>query len=435
MSALVEKVRRFAEAQDLLDEHRMLVGISGGADSLSLADILLRLGHSVSAMHINFRLRGEASDADEEFVRLWCGSRGIPLVVRSFDTAIVAEERRLSIQEAARDLRYEAFAAEAEAAGVRTVAVGHHRDDQVETVLLNLFRGAGPEGLAGMPVQRMLTESVRVIRPLLCLMRTEVEAYAGERGLEWREDASNLKSFYRRGALRAEIIPLIEKHFGAGVRENIARSADLMREYVDRSLAPDIATAIEEAATAEGMGGRLHLDVLHRLNPVVRGRVVLEALRRWIPGAHASFQSVREVERLLEAQPGRHLQYAGGEVWRERDCLLFTPSENHGSGVETRFEIGDSVPVREGIVTAGRLEAVPEDLDAGSDVAFVDAAQLEMPLIVRRWRAGDRFSPLGMDHTKKLSDFLTDERVSPHEKAETNVVESGGRIVWVVGRR
>ncbi|MEX1054886.1 MAG: tRNA lysidine(34) synthetase TilS, partial [Rhodothermales bacterium] len=257
MSALVEKVRSFAEAQDLLDEHRMLVGISGGADSLSLADILLRLGHSVSAMHINFRLRGEASDADEEFVRLWCGSRGIPLVVRSFDTAIVAEERRLSIQEAARDLRYEAFAAEAEAAGVRTVAVGHHRDDQVETVLLNLFRGAGPEGLAGMPVQRMLTESVRVIRPLLCLTRTEVEAYAGERGLEWREDASNLKSVYRRGALRAEIIPLIEKHFGTGVRENIARSADLMREYVDRSLAPDIATAIEEAATAEGMGGRL----------------------------------------------------------------------------------------------------------------------------------------------------------------------------------
>ena len=435
MSALVEKVRSFAETHDLIGDHRMLAGVSGGADSIVLADILLQLGHSLSAIHINFRLRGKASDADEEFVRSWCSERSIPLTIKSFDTAAAAEERRQSVQETARDLRYAAFAAEAEAAGIRTVAVGHHRDDQVETVLLNLFRGAGPEGLAGMPVQRMLGEKVRVVRPLLCLMRSEVEAYARERGLDWCEDATNLKSVYRRGALRSEVLPLIEAHFGEGVRENIARSADLMRAYVDRSLTPDIEAGFEEAAVDEGGHGRLRLDVLRRLSPVLRGRIVLEALRRWTQGAEGSFQSVHEVERLLEAQPGRRLEHPGGEVWREREYLLFAAHRDDAAEAPIPLHIGNAALFGGNMVTAERLEAVPKVLDEGADVAFLDEARLEMPLFVRRWRAGDRFSPFGMDHTKKLSDFLTDEGVSPYEKADTRVVESGGRIAWVVGHR
>jgi tRNA(Ile)-lysidine synthase len=162
---------------------------------------------------------------------------------------------------------------------------------------------------------------------------------------------------------------------------------------------------------------------------------VLEALRRWIPGAGASFQSVREVERLLEAQPGRRVEYDGAEIWREREFLLFTPDRENTSEETIRLEFGDAVRIGEAILEAERLDTVPEVLDEGRDAALVDASMLEMPLTVRRWRAGDRFSPLGMGHTKKISDFLTDERVSPHGKAETNVVESAGRIVWVVGYR
>lgn len=458
----LDTVRSFIGDEELIERGgSVLVGLSGGVDSVVLTDMLHRLGFEVSALHVNYRLRGQASDEDERFVRSFCVRLGLDLQVRSYDTSSVAGERQTSVQETARDLRYHAFEEAAREAGISKVAVGHHRDDQAETVLLHLFRGSGPEGLAGMPVQRALHtgSDVTLVRPLLCLRRSNVEEYAIERGLDWREDESNAKSAYRRGAIRSQIVPLIEKHFGAGASENIVRSAELMRAYVENGLAQDIREAFAVASRigaaaehAPDILGSLDVSALRTLDPVLRGRVVLEAIRRWLPALGATRTSVAEIEALLDAQPGRRLVHPTGVVWRERERLLFKAAANaeEETGVDAERVRGSVPPIDESAVLTNARPATtrfgtveltmnvsppPQFARAARHDEYVDADRLAAPLVVRPWRAGDRFVPLGMQHTKKISDFLTDEKVPSHQRDDVLVVQSGDEIVWVVGRR
>ena len=437
----IESVRAFISLHELLSkDDRVLVGLSGGVDSVVLTDILLGLGYAVSALHINFRLRGRASDGDEEFVRAWCKRKEVSLRIHGVDTLRVAEEREESVQQTARFLRYDALARIALEEEFPAAAVGHHRDDQAETVLINLFRGTGPEGLAGIPVSRRLHghAAVRLIRPLLCLRRAEIESYALASDLEWRVDASNRTTTYRRGALRTCILPVISEYFGSSATENIARSADLVRAYVESGLERTIHEAFDRAVSEHADGHALDLHALRSMDEVTRGRVILEGIRRWLPGLGGTTSTTAEVERLLDADPGKRLLHPTGEVWRERNRLLFL------SAKKLESDLGGAAILQPGILTETPLGAVslqldvdlPERLDSGfPNVEYVDADRLNVPIIVRRWQPGDRFIPLGMEHSKKISDFLTDDKVSPHLKSEVRVVQAGEEIVWVVGRR
>lgn len=442
MSAALESVRALIADEGLVDpDAAVLVGLSGGVDSVVLVDMLHRLGYDVAALHVNYRLRGTESEDDERFVRRFCSSIGIPLSVETFDTPAVARDRKTSVQETARKLRYEAFEKAASAASISAVAVGHHRDDQAETVLLHLFRGTGPEGLAGMPVKRRIRRGADVwlVRPLLQLRRSELEAYAEERGLSWREDPSNLKAAYRRGALRAYVLPLIENHFGDAVTENIARSADLMRAYVESGLDAEIREAFSEASSSEehfDAVGQLDVEVLQSFDPVMRRRIILEAIRRWLPALGANSATVSEIEKLLEAQPGRRLAHPTGTVWRERSRLLFTVQSQHPTAEAAALQAREPAETPLGTIEISMDVDRPEDVAAtSSTVEYVDADRLTPPLIVRRWWPGDRFIPLGMSHAKKISDFLTDEKVPPHRKEPVLVLQAGEEIVWVIGYR
>lgn len=437
----VEKVRDYIERHALLgDDRRVLVGLSGGVDSVVLADILLHLDCDVTASHLNYRLRGGASDGDESFVRAWCAHRKVPLHVRRFDTRHVAGARGESVQETARLLRYEAFAGIAAEADIPAAAVGHHRDDQVETVLLNLFRGSGPEGLAGMQASRRLRPDapVTLIRPLLCLYRRDITAYARETGLEWREDATNTAVVYKRGALRSRILPELGEYFGPAVTANIARSADLMRAYVESGLAADLRDAFEAAASVSVDGFALDLDTLRSMDEVTRGRVILEGIRRWLPGLGGTRSTVAEIDRLIRSQPGKRLEHPTGEVWRERGRLLFAPGQSEDAELDDSAILKADTPVETPLGSVVLLSDVdlPDHLDTGSSNAeYVDADRLRAPLIIRRWRPGDRFVPLGMRDEKKISDFLTDEGVPPHRKQRVQVVQADDTIVWVIGYR
>ncbi|MEX0820917.1 MAG: tRNA lysidine(34) synthetase TilS [Rhodothermales bacterium] len=442
MDSLLERVDAFIRRHALLDSGEpVVVGISGGADSIVLAAMLLDLGHPLLAVHVNFGLRGAASAADEAFVRQWCRERNIDLVVRSVDTLEEADASGASVQEAARHLRYAAFRAVALDGGVRKVAVGHHRDDQAETVLLHLFRGTGPEGLAGMPVRRPIHSSgeceVVVVRPMLCLRRAEIESYAQGKGFAWRDDETNTQPKYRRGALRGEILPLLEKHFGASVVENVARSGDLVRDYLEASLKADLEAAFGSALRSdEEGGGSADLAAIRNLPDVLRHRVFIEALRRWLPGVEANARAAQEIDELVDAQPGGRVEYGMGVVWRERDRLYFSPAGKEIRLAAESLDAGASVRLPHGILRAQRLPHPPEVPAEGAPLdVYLDARSIRFPLTVRPWTTGDRFVPLGMRGTKKVSDFLTDERVRPHRKAGVHVVESDGRIVWVVALR
>lgn len=435
MDSFERRIDTFIRRRGLLETGEpAAVGLSGGVDSIVLTSALVALGVPVYAVHVNYRLRGEASDADEAFVRAWCAERDVDLTVHAFEGAWPSEA---SVQQAARDIRYAVFEEAARRMSCNKVAVGHHRDDQAETVLLNLFRGAGPEGLAGMPARRKIApgSSVEVVRPLLSVRRRDIAAYARAQGLAWREDASNVLSRYRRAALRGQILPLVEQHFGEAVVENIARSGSLVRDYVDETLRDAL-----EAAFDAALGDRaVDEAALRALPPVLRRRVFIEALRRWAPGFEADARAAERLEALWAMQPGKQLAFGHMVVWRERGRIVFAPGEsgNADASDASRWLAGEGVlEIPGGYLHAERCEALPDDLSAGApDEAYLDARTARFPLRVRPWAAGDRFAPLGMSQGKKVSDFLTDERVPPHRKRAVQVVESEGRIVWVLPLR
>ncbi len=260
--------------------------------------------------------------------------------------------------------------------------------------------------------------------------------------LVWRDDLTNTNPAYRRGALRSEVLPAVERHFGTSVVGRVARSAELVHAYLNASLEPELRTAFEAAAEAAADGGALRLDELNRMPPIIRSRIFIESLRRWLPEVDASSTTAEAIDSLRDSQVGRKLEYGGNEIWRERNRLLFIPSASAGERVAERREttkpLGPASEARmdRGTIRAETLRRPPGHLTAASpNEAYLDARAVRFPLHVRPWKSGDRFSPLGMAHTKKLSDFLTDDRVPPHRKRDVYVVLSDEEIVWVVGHR
>ena len=427
--ALLTRFEAFVAEHDLIARDRpIVVGVSGGVDSVTLLHLLTASGFQSVAVHVNYGLRGAASEADEALVRDLCAAWEVPLRV---ERVRLAEG---NVQAEARAARYAAFGRTAEEAGAQTVATAHHRGDQAETLLLNLFRGAGPAGLAGMPLRRPLApgSSVEVVRPLLFAPRAEIAAYAATHALRWREDASNHEGDYRRTTLRETIIPALEAAFGDGVRDRLADTADRFRAYLDSGAALASDAALDALARRSDGGWALPVAVLRAEPVVVRHGLVLEALRRWAPEAPRSAAAVQEIGALVEAQPGRSVVWPGVTVWRDRDRLVFVPQPA-------------AVPERQAVtlgttVTAAGILAVeegrrPERFEASPCAEYADAGRLRFPLTLRPWQPGDTLQPLGLDGSKKVSDLLTDRKVPPQHRAHQLVLVSGGEIVWVVGHR
>jgi tRNA(Ile)-lysidine synthase len=439
--ALPDTVARFVERHELLAEGpRVVVGVSGGADSMVCLAVLHRLGYDVHALHVNYGLRPGA-DADEALVRDWCTvpSPPVPLTVVSCDPTTRAQQAGASLQAVAREQRYRALAEAAQRIEASAVAVGHHRDDQAETLLLNLLRGSGPEGLAGMPPARPLDDApgVRLVRPLLDVARTDIEAYADRAGIPWREDPSNQDSTYDRAVLRTEVLPLLQKTFG-NVSRTLSRAASLMREYVDHTLTPALEARRSAVYTSCEEGGRLSLAGLSAEPPVWRRRLILAALADALPDAPRTAAVADEIQGLLSSQVGRRVEVTGGAVWRERAALHFLPAAARPRPLWPPMPVpwGEDVPLDDHVLRIDPLDERPASLESGDRfVEYVDADRLEDPLSIGTWQDGDRLRPLGMEGTKLVSDLLTDAQVPPHRRAGVYVLYTGEQPAWVVGHR
>lgn len=438
--SLVDTAAEYIERHGLLTEgDRVLVGVSGGADSMVCLAVLHRLGYDVQALHVNYGLR-EGADADEVLVRRWCldQSPSVPLTVEYLDAQARADANNESLQEAARELRYDALTARAEAIEAAAVATGHHRDDQAETVLLNLVRGSGPEGLAGMPPSRFLQHEsrIRLVRPLLDVDRAAIEAFAEAEGIPWRTDPTNRMHKYDRGVVRSEVLPLLAEHF-EGVPETLARSADLMREYVDHTLTPVLNERMEQAYVDCSAGGRLMLNDLRDEPAVWRRRLLLEALRRALPDAPRTYALADQLDALVGAQVGRRVELGGGTVWRERNGLRFLPDGAEQCNVtSTPVSWGKPISLPQGTLLVDSLDEEPASFEPETPTtAFADADRLGTSLQVRSWAEGDRFQPLGMEGTKRVSTFLTDRKVPPHWRDAVCVLCTPDHIAWVIGFR
>ena len=437
----MDVVAAFIDRHDLLAVgERVVVGVSGGVDSMVTLAVLRRLGYEVCALHVNYGLR-EGADADEALVRDWCGAQSppIPCTGVSRDAGAEAERTGASLHDVARRQRYEAMANHAIDVDAAAVAVGHHRDDQAETLLLNLLRGSGPEGLAGMPPSRPLDAApdVSLVRPLLNVSRADIEAFAEAEGIPWREDPSNRDATYNRAALRTEVVPLLQKKFGGAV-ENIARAAGLMREYVDHTVTPSLEDKWARVYRACGAGGVLSLVGLRDEPEVWRRRLILAALADVLPTAPQTSAVATEVAGLLDAQVGRRVEVGAGAVWRERDALRFLPDAAAPEPLWPPVPVpwGDDVPLDRGVFRIDPVDERPASFKTDDPYTeYVDADTMVDPLSVGTWQDGDRLQPLGMEGTKSVADLLTDAQVPPHRRAGVYVLYTDDHPAWVIGHR
>ncbi|MBQ3354049.1 MAG: tRNA lysidine(34) synthetase TilS [Bacteroidales bacterium] len=385
---------------------KYILALSGGIDSMVLADMLLKSKTDFVLAHCNFHLRGEESDGDEQFVREFAERNGLTLYVKQFNTLNYAEEHKLSIEMAARELRYAWFEELRQQLRYDYIAVAHHADDQLETFFINLLRGSGIRGLKGMQ-----SINGHVIRPLLDLSRAEIQQYAIENGIQWREDHTNAETQFLRNKIRHELLPVIDsisKEGRASILKSInhlASENELYRELVDEKLFQIVKQDGEVQKTS-------HLSPL-----------ISQLLFEWLRDYGFNSDQACFIYEAMNGQPGTSFFSPTHRVTVERNGLELTPlCQQTESSVRLTYE-----------------QISKEDcfaLDKSPEVAQLDYDKLTFPLKLRMWQAGDRFYPLGMKGSRLLSDFMKDLKLTTRQKEECQVLTTAkDEIVWVVGRR
>lgn len=362
-----------------------LAALSGGADSVALLRLLHDRGSVFTALHCNFHLRGAESDRDEAFVRGLCDRLGIPLAVKHFDTSAFAREQKISVEMAARRLRYEWFEQERRRTGARWIAVAHHREDQAETILLNLLRGTGPAGLGG-----MRPRNGHVVRPLLEWHKRDILGYLESIGQDFVTDSTNLERDTQRNIIRLDVMPLLRQINPQAV-EHICRTGELTRSMTDE---PE-----EEGLT-------------------------LYELHQWLHPLGFTLSQQHDIHRRQTGGSGAVWLSPTHRLLRDRGRLIAEPRED-----------GAMPDVSQKIVETGNPLEWLAGQPKNAATAYLDADRLTLPLGRRRVRTGDRFHPYGMKGTKLVSDMLTDMKLSRFEKERQTVMTSGEDICWLVGRR
>ncbi|MCU0419163.1 MAG: tRNA lysidine(34) synthetase TilS [Cyclobacteriaceae bacterium] len=396
---------------------RFVVAASGGLDSVVLAHLMHQTRQSFCVAHANFQLRGAAAEGDEAFVRQWAEARGIPFFSTRLATNNYAEETGLSIQMAARTLRYQWFEQVRAAHGYDFVATAHHLNDSIETVLLNWTRGASLEGLRGIPPIRD-----RVIRPLLFATRADIERYARQHDLAWREDATNHTDDYTRNRIRHHVVPVL-KQINPGLEA--AWPSRVNQLAGDLALIEQAVAAWKEAYWHE----QVHGVAIRKEGLRLPGAASI--LFRLTRAFGFSWEQCEQVVRAAEGQPGKQFFSETHQLVTDRAAVLLAPQQAAHEPVvipgEGTYQLG-SLVLRVSYSADSRSPAAPA-------TAVVSADSVSFPICWRVWQPGDWLQPLGMTGRKKISDLLIDQKIPLVAKPNVTVLESEGRIVWVVGIR
>ncbi|HLZ85766.1 MAG TPA: tRNA lysidine(34) synthetase TilS, partial [Puia sp.] len=413
----IVKERLFAPGE------RLLLAVSGGLDSVVLAELCHRCGFDLIIAHCNFQLRGEESVRDEEFVQRLGVRYGWEVVTGRFDTGEYAAANKVSIQVAARELRYRWFGEFVGSGRVRWIVTAHHLDDNIETMLMNFFKGTGIAGLRG-----ILPKQGNIVRPLLFARKEELRAFAVEAGLEWVEDSSNESDKYTRNFFRHQLIPLVEQVYPAA-SANLAYNLGRFRE-VEALYRQSVEGWKKKLLEYKGNEVHIPVEKLRKAAPLAT--IVYEIIEPY----GFSPQQVGEVMALMDSGSGRFVRARDFRILKNRNWLIITPlTEEQATNILVE-EGRAAVSCAEGVLRLARMDAAGMGaLDQGPSVALLDAGKLSFPLLLRRWKAGDYFYPLGLRKKKKVARFLIDSKVSIAEKERVWVLEMDKKILWVIGRR
>jgi tRNA(Ile)-lysidine synthase len=415
---------KFVDDQGLITKtEKVLLAVSGGRDSVVMCRLFSLAGIRFGIAHCNFGLRGVESDEDEKFVRALADHYRAPIYVHRFRTASYAEKHGISIQMAARELRYKWFEQVRKKEGYSAIATAHHKDDQAETFFLNLLRNAGIAGFHGIRVRQD-----HIIRPLMFATREEITAWAKENKLRYRDDSSNADTKYLRNRIRKKIIPAfnsIHPGFDRIISETIERMAETEKIYREA-----VESRRKEIVTRSGGRVIIPIDAIRKLEPVATW------LHEFLAPYGFNFTVVKEVIRSLTGSPGKKFTSPTHILIRDRNNLIIgqlkeRKPEKHISIPESRSRITSPIPLS--------FQKIPKDgafrINYSQRVANLDADKIEWPLMLRKWEQGDYFHPFGRNIRKKLSDFFIDRKLSLLDKENTWLLCSDDRIVWVVGHR
>ncbi len=419
---LISTFQQFIQKHPQVRNGPWLLAVSGGLDSIVLAHICHSQKLPFAIAHCNFNLRGAESLRDKQFVHDFAQQLQVPLFVKDFDTASYIAQTGSSVQIAARELRYKWFTEVAELNRYKFIATAHHSDDNAETVLMHLFRGSGIKGLRGMlPVQGA------IIRPLLHTSRQVIDAYAKQYELSWVEDSSNQADKYTRNYIRHHIFPMLQQaipHSHTGFEHSIGLLGETEMLY-NEAIQQHIKKLVEKK------GAELHLPVL-KLKKLPAAKTILYEI---ITSYGFTASQLDDAFHLLVAESGRYIASSSHRLIRNRAWLILAPLQT-SEAEHILVEKKDAETVfREGVLQIKWLEAADISLKNEDSIALLDATDIHFPLLLRPWRQGDYFYPLGMQKKKKLSRFFIDRKLSKTDKEKIWVIESGKKILWVIGQR
>jgi tRNA(Ile)-lysidine synthase len=427
-----QKISDYISKHSLLSRDALhLVALSGGADSVALLRILRVLDYKIEAAHCNFHLRGAESDRDEAFVRQLCDYLGIKLHLIHFDTETYASVHQVSIEMAARELRYGYFRSLCKDIGAETVCVAHHRDDAVETFLMNLLRGSGIHGLTG-----IRPKNGQIVRPLLCVGRQDILDYLHSIGQDYLTDSTNLESIVLRNKLRLQVLPLL-KQLNPKAVENIDKTANYLREaekvYNAYFAADPDRGQVPVRNNPAQMADRYLSPVRIPLDEILKQPSAECFLHEWLAPYGFNPSQIAQILDALTGESGREFLSATHTLLIDRSQLVLEPKQ------------AEIKPLR--IPEAGNYRFSPEilfsvkltddiSISKSEECATLDAANIQFPLTVRQVASGDAFCPFGMEGRKLVSDFLTDRKISLLEKRRQLVITAAnGDIIWLVGQR
>ncbi|MEO8770553.1 MAG: tRNA lysidine(34) synthetase TilS [Ferruginibacter sp.] len=408
-------------------KEKLLIAVSGGVDSVVLCELCKQSGFDFAIAHCNFQLRGAESDEDENFIKELARKYNVEIFIKRFDTEKYAEENKLSIQVAARELRYEWFQSIINPSTnqpFNNLLIAHHANDNIETLLINFFKGTGIGGLQG--ILPKSGSAQKIIRPLLFAKKEWLQNFAREHSLLYREDSSNESNKYTRNYFRNELIPALKEVYPQ-VEDNLS---DNIKRFNEVNIIYQQSISLQKKKLVFEKKGEYHLPVLKLLKTAALQTVLFELTKEFnfTPG-----QTV-DIIKLLNTHSGKYVDSATHRILKNRQWLIIS---KHGEKQSAHFIIDETTTK---IIFSNHELTIerkpkPAKIDEDPAVAMLDEEDIKFPLLLRKWKQGDYFYPLGMTKKKKLSRFFVDKKLSITQKENVWVIEMDKKIIWIIGHR
>lgn len=434
MKNIEQKVFRFISQHKLINQNdRVLIALSGGPDSVFALNFFYKFRNKYKieliAVHFNHQLRGEESETDQKFCEQLCDKLKVPLYSFRLDVKQFAKENKFSIEEAARKLRYQKLEETAKNLKCSRIVTAHNLTDNTETVLINFFSGTGYSGFSGIPIKRD-----KIIRPFLCLTKEEIIDYLDNYKIDFRIDSSNLINDFKRNILRNEIIPLIRQKINPKIDAAIFHSSKIL-ESLNELIENYIRELIKKYVRISNKEIFIKSSVIKNVNDGIFGEIIKRLLKENF-NHYFDYDDFMKLKSLFDKQSGKTIELSKHlEAIKERNGIRIFTNIEEEKNPTVHIKVGQKVKVNGKTLMIDLIENKGLKLGMSKNIEYVSADKLDEVFILRKWRSGDKFIPLGMKKPKKISDYLTDIKIKSSEKRNIFVLANKNNIVWVVGLR